>query len=81
MDNKIWANFLPLKSHETTLAALIWLGKGAISTLHKTKATPYLSKIAPWCHRLDYLKREKSWEDKHLSYLEQHFKPQICVLS
>jgi len=52
MDNKIWANFLPLKSHETTLAALISLGKGAISTLHKTKTTPYLSKIAPWCHRL-----------------------------
>ena len=41
-ENKIWANFLPLlRSHETTLKKLIWLGKGAISTLHKTKTTHY----------------------------------------
>jgi len=55
IDNKIWANIF--RGHDTTLEALTWLCRRAISTLQKTKITHHLSKIALWCLHFDFLKQ------------------------
>ena len=49
--------FLPFRGHDTTLEALTWLCRRAISTLQKTKITHHLSKIALWCLHFDLLKQ------------------------